>query len=257
MARANRKTAAEIADMRLAGSVAASVLREAASLVKPGTTTGELDAQVGRIIQKHGAVSAFLGYRNFPGQCCISVNEAVIHGIGGPRTLQFGDLVKLDVGVRFRGMIGDVAMTVACGGCSPEAQKLMDVTATALQKGIAAIKAGSTLNDVGGAIQRLVEAHGFGIVKEFCGHGVGRHVHEEPQIPNYVDAERGRTRLRAGMTIAIEPMVTLGDPAVEILKDEWTVVTRDGKLSAHFEHTVLVTDDGAEILTRDEQPPLY
>ena len=257
MAKPNRKTASEIAAMREAGSAAASVLRDIAGMVVPGITTAALDAEVGRLIRHYGGVSAFLGYRDFPAQCCISVNEAVIHGIGSSRVLAFGDLVKLDVGVRLKGMIGDVAMTVACGGCTPIGQKLMDVTTSALYQGISAARAGNTLNDVGGAIQRCVETQGFGIVREFCGHGVGRNVHEEPQVPNYVDGERGRTRLRAGMTIAIEPMVTVGNPAVTILKDKWTVVTLDGSLSAHFEHTVLVTDGEPEILTRDGKPPLY
>lgn len=256
MARALTKTAEEIAGMRLAGRVAARVLRRAVALITPGLTGRDLDRQVGEIIMQEGATSAFLGYRGFPGHCCLSVNEAVIHGIGTERRLQFGDLIKLDIGVRVRGFVGDVAMTVACGGCGPEAQKLMDVTARSLYEGISQARAGRAVNEIGRAVQSVVEQAGFGVVREFCGHGVGRSVHEEPQIPNYVDRQR-HERLKAGMTIAIEPMVTLGSPRVEVLRDRWTVVTLDRQLAAHFEHTVLVTEGEPEILTRDEQAPLY
>lgn len=257
MARSGLKSPEEIQAMREAGVVAARVLRESAVLVVPGARTIEIDQEVGRLITRYGGVSAFYRYRDFPGQCCLSVNEAIIHGIGNQRVLRFGDLVKLDVGVRLNGFIGDVAMTVACGGCSPKAQKLMDVTIAALYRGINAARAGNSLNDIGRAVQSLVEGNGFGVVREFCGHGVGRSVHEEPQVPNYVDRDRGHKKLKAGMTIAIEPMVTEGSPAIELLDDKWTVVTRDGKLSAHFEHTVLVTEGEPEILTRDSLPPLY
>ena len=242
--------------MRASGKLAMGVLRSAAALVRPGVTTGELDQAIGSLIEQCGGTSAFLGYRGFPANACISVNEEVIHGIGGPRRLQFGDLVKLDIGVRHRGFIGDVAMTVACGGCSPTGQKLMDVTMRALREGLSQIRAGATTLDVGRAVQRAVEGAGFGVVREFCGHGVGRNVHEEPQVPNYVDV-RGSVKLRAGLTIAIEPMVTVGSPSVKILSDGWTVVTHDRQLSAHFEHTVLVTEDGFEVLTDDGMPPLY
>lgn len=232
------------------------VLRSATALVQPGVTTAELDQAIGGLIERCGGTSAFLGYRGFPANACISVNEEVIHGIGGPRRLQFGDLVKLDIGVRHRGFIGDVAMTVACGGCSPTAQKLMDVTMQALREGLGQVRAGATTVDVGRAVQRTVESAGFGVVREFCGHGVGRSVHEEPQVPNYVDVG-GAVKLRAGLTIAIEPMVTVGSPSVKILSDGWTVVTHDRQLSAHYEHTVLVTEDGFEVLTDDGMPPLY
>lgn len=257
MAKPIRKSQLEIQGMRKAGLIAASVLREGVKLVEPGLKTEELDRAIGSIIRRHGATSAFFRYRDFPGQCCISVNEAVIHGIGNERRLMFGDLVKLDVGVRVDGFIGDVAMTVACGGCSPSAQRLMDVTSQALRLGIAAAKSGNTLNAIGKAVQDCVESAGYGIVREFCGHGVGRQVHEEPQVPNYVDHHGGTSRLRSGMTIAIEPMVTEGDSDVQILEDRWTVVTRDRKLSAHFEHTVLVGDNGPEVLTVDGLTPLY
>jgi methionyl aminopeptidase len=257
MSRGPVKSPQDLDAMRQAGAVAARVLREAAGLVGPGLTTGELDRRIGEIIRSHGASSAFYRYREFPGQCCISVNEAVIHGIGGARRLQFGDLVKLDIGVRYKGFVGDVAMSVPVGGCSPLAQKLMDVTAQALYEGVSFARAGNRVNDIGRAVQTVVEANGFGVVREFCGHGVGRSVHEDPQVPNYVDPVRGQAKLRAGMTIAIEPMVTAGNPAVEVLPDRWTVVTRDRQLTAHFEHTVLITEDEPEILTRDEMPGLY
>lgn len=242
--------------MRRACATAASVLREAAGLIKPGLTTGELDEAVGEMIRSRQAVSAFCGYRGFPAQCCISVNEGVVHGMGGARRLKIGDLVKLDIGVRRQGFIGDVAMSTAVGGCSAEAQKLMDVTVASLYKGVSAARAGNRVSDISRAIQECVESGGFNVVREFVGHGVGRSLHEEPQVPNYVDL-RSDVRLKAGMTLAIEPMVNAGRAAVEVLTDGWTVVTRDLSLSAHFEHTVLVTDGEPEILTRDELPPLY
>jgi methionyl aminopeptidase len=256
MGRPTIKTSDEIRSMRAAGRIASKVLRGASELAVPGLTTQELDAKVGQLIASHGAVSAFLGYRGFPGQCCLSVNEAVIHGIGDSRRLQFGDLLKIDVGVRYQGFIGDVAMTVMVGGGTPQFQKLLDTTIQALYEGISAAQAGSRVMDVGRAVERCVSGAGFGVVREFCGHGVGRNVHEEPQVPNYVDP-KAVTRLKSGMTIAIEPMVTLGSPAVEILDDGWTVVTRDRQGSAHFEHTVLITDSGPEILTMDEESRLY
>jgi len=256
MAKPLIKSQEEILLMREAGRAAMAVMRKASGAIAPGLTTAELDRRIAEWIALEGATSAFFGYRGFPGQACISVNEEVIHGIGGSRRLQFGDLVKLDVGVRKRGYIGDMAMTVVCGGCSPVAQKLMDVTIQALHEGIAQVRPGNSTQDIGRAVHRVVEAGGFGVVKEFCGHGVGRSVHEEPQVPNYVD-RRESVRLRAGMTIAIEPMVTVGSPAVKILDDGWTVVTQDRQPSAHFEHTVLVTATGCEILTDDGFAPLY
>lgn len=242
--------------VKRAGSIAALVLRKASDSIRPGITTLELDRTVGALIESEGATSAFLGYRGFPANCCISVNEGVVHGIASERRLQYGDLVKLDVGVRYRGFVGDVAMTVAVGGCSPLAQKLMDVTIDSLHLGIAQARAGNKVSDISRAIQNHVEANGFNVVREFVGHGVGRSVHEEPQIPNYVD-DRYNCRLVPGLTLAIEPMVNAGAPGVEILRDHWTVVTKDRQLSAHYEHTVLVTDGDPEILTRDEGKPLY
>jgi methionyl aminopeptidase len=256
MAKPIPKSSDEIILMREAGRSAMRVLRKASSAVSPGVITAELDRQIGDWIAEEGGTSAFLGYRGFPANACISVNEEVIHGIGSARRLQFGDLVKLDIGVRRKGFIGDVAMTVPCGGCSPVAQKLLDVTVQALREGLGQIRANCTTNDIGRSVQRVVESAGFGVVREFCGHGVGRTVHEEPQVPNYVESGHS-TRLKSGVTIAVEPMVTVGSPSVKILSDGWTVVTHDRQLSAHFEHTVLVTDDGFEILTDDGLPPLY
>jgi methionyl aminopeptidase len=195
-----------------------------------------------------GCSSAFLGYRGFPGHACISVNEEVVHGIGGERRLQEGDVVKIDIGVVKGKWIGDNARTVAVGLVSEEALRLIEATSEALRLGVAAARAGRRLGDVSAAIQSLVESRGFSVVREFVGHGVGRNLHEEPQIPNFGKAGTG-PRLKAGMTLAIEPMVNVGRAGVRILGDEWTVVTSDGKLSAHFEHTVLVTRDEAEILT--------
>lgn len=256
MAQQRNRSDAEISLIRRAGSIAAAVLREASRRVSPGVTTRELDRQVGELIREHEATSAFLGYRNFPAQCCLSVNEGVVHGIGNDRRLQFGDLLKLDIGVRYRGFVGDVAMSMAVGGCSPLAQKLMDVTTEALHLGIAQARAGRRVIEISRAVQRHVEGHGFSVVREFVGHGVGETLHEEPQVPNFVD-DRNTARLRPGMTIAIEPMVNAGQSGVEILSDRWTVVTRDRQLSAHFEHTVLVTDGEPEILTQDGMSPLY
>lgn len=250
------KTPSEIEAMRVAGRIAARVLRQASKLVEPGVSTRDLDERVGELIRDHGATSAFLGYRGFPANCCISVNEAVIHGIGNQRRLGIGDLVKLDIGVKYNGFIGDTAATVACGGCSSEAQKLMDVTAAALYKGISSARAGKRISAVGAAVWDSVKPSGFGVVREFCGHGLGRKVHEEPQVPNYVDP-RCRQRFKAGWTVAIEPMVTLADPKVELLADGWTVVTRDRQITAHFEHTVLITEGEPEILTCDEDGLWY
>lgn len=250
------KSPAEIALIRKAGGIATQVLREASARIAPGMTTRELDRIVGELIRAHGATSAFLGYRNFPANCCVSVNEGVVHGIGNDRRLQFGDLVKLDVGVRHKGYIGDVAITIPVGGCSPLGQQLMDVTIEALHRGIGAARPGNRVTDISRAVQQHVEANGFSVVREFVGHGVGRTVHEEPQVPNYVD-DRHSAKLKPGLIIAIEPMVNVGGPAVEVLADQWTVVTKDRQLSAHFEHTVLVTEGDPEILTKDDQTPLY
>jgi methionyl aminopeptidase len=240
--------------MRPACAVAGTVLEEIAAFIKPGLTTRQVDEFAAKRIKQHGAKSAFLGYRNYPCHTCLSVNEEVVHGLAGDRELHFGDIVSVDVGVFYKGFVGDTARTVAVGGCGVAAQRLMDVTEHALYEGIAAALPGNRVTDISRAVQTYVEANGFSVVREFVGHGVGRSMHEEPQVPNFVDPKSNQ-KLRSGMTLAIEPMVNAGQPGVKILKDGWTVVTQDGLLSAHFEHTVLVTEGEPEILTCPETKP--
>jgi methionyl aminopeptidase len=248
------KTERELELMRPAGQVARSVLDEVCDFIQPGVTTRDINEYAAARIKAHGARSAFLGYRKFPCHLCISVNEQVVHGLAGPRRLNFGDLVALDVGVVYQGFIGDNARTVAVGGCSVESQRLLDVTEEALYRGIAQAVAGNRVMDISRAIQTYVESNGYSVVREFVGHGVGRSMHEEPQVPNFVDPKCS-AKLRPGMTIAIEPMVNAGAPDVVLLKDGWTVVTKDGSLSAHFEHTVLITEAEPEILTCPAKEP--
>lgn len=248
------KSERDLEAMRPACSVAGTVLEEVAAFVQPGVTTQDVDEFAASRIKHFGAKSAFLGYRKYPCQICISVNDQVVHGLAGPRTLRFGDIVSLDVGVIYNGFIGDTARTVAVGGCDVTAQKLMDVGEKALYEGIAQAVAGKRVIDISRAIQNRVEGNGFSVVREFVGHGVGRSMHEEPQVPNFVDG-KASPKLRPGMTLAIEPMVNAGSPDVKILNDGWTVVTQDGSLSAHFEHTVLITESEPEILTCPEKVP--
>jgi methionyl aminopeptidase len=239
----------DVEGMRRAGQVAAQVLDDVAAFVRPGLTTAEIDRFGAERIAHYGGRSAFLGYRKFPCHLCLSVNEEVVHGMGSDdRRVEFGDIVSIDVGVLFEGYIGDNARTVSVGGCSPEKQRLMDVTEQALHRGIAAARAGNRVADISRAVQRHVEAAGYQVVREFVGHGVGHTMHEEPQVPNYVDG-KSSPKLRVGMAIAIEPMVNAGTGAVRILSDGWTVVSKDGQPSAHFEHSVLITEDEPEILT--------
>jgi methionyl aminopeptidase len=246
------KTERDLEAMRPACKIASEVLEKVAAFIQPGVTTREIDNFAAQQIKGHGAKSAFLGYRKYPCHLCISVNEQVVHGLAGDRKVVFGDIISLDCGVAYNGFIGDTAKTVAVGGCSVAAQRLMDVTESALHEGIAQAVPGNRIVDISRAIQNYVERNGFSVVREFVGHGVGRSMHEEPQIPNFV--EKGSSpKLRAGMTLAIEPMVNAGRPEVQILKDGWTVVAKDGSLSAHFEHTVLVTEAGPEILTCREK----
>ena len=240
--------------MRPACAVAGTVLEEIAAFVKPGVTTRQVDEFAARRIKQHGAKSAFLGYRKYPCHTCLSVNDEVVHGLAGDRELHFGDILSIDVGVFYKGFVGDTARTVAVGGCSVAAQRLMDVTEHALYEGIAAAVAGNRVTDISRAVQTYVESNGFSVVREFVGHGVGRSMHEEPQVPNFVEPKSNQ-KLRPGMTLAIEPMVNAGGAAVKILKDGWTVVTQDGLLSAHFEHTVLITAGEPEILTCPETKP--
>lgn len=211
----------------------------------------EIDNYAKELIASHGAKSAFYRYKGFPRHTCVSVNEEVVHGVASRRVLAFGDIVSLDVGVFYGGFVGDVAKTVSVGGCSAEAQQLLDVTKHALYLGIREARSGARVSAVSGAIQRFVEGHGYSVVREFVGHGVGRTIHEEPQIPNFVE-NKVSPLLKSGMTVAIEPMVNAGHAAITEKDDGWTVVTRDGSLSAHFEHTVLITDCDAEILTSHE-----
>src|ERR1043166_1685490 len=246
------KNARDLEAMRPACAVATAVLEEVAGFVRPGLTTREVDEFAAERIKSYGARSAFLGYRKYPCCVCISVNEQVVHGLSGNRRLEFGDIVSLDVGVYYNGFVGDTARTVAVGGCSVAAQRLMDVTEKALHEGIAQAVSGNRVADISRAVQNYVEGNGFSVVREFVGHGVGRKVHEEPQVPNFVE-NKASPRLRAGMTLAIEPMVNAGRPEVVLLNDGWTVVTKDGQLSAHFEHTVLITEGQPEILTWPEK----
>lgn len=246
------KSAHELALMREAGRIVAEVLAEIREAVLPGATTADLEAIADRIIVgKYGAIPSFKGYRGFPGMVCASINEEIVHGIPGERVLDEGDIVSVDVGVIYKGFHGDSAITAAVGKVDAESQRLMDVTAESLRVGIEAAKPGSYTTDISKAIQTYVESQGFSVVREYTGHGIGRNMHEDPQIPNYFEPRLGgRIRLRPGMTFALEPMVNVGDWRTRLLEDRWTVVTADGTRSAHFEHTVAVTKNGPEILTR-------
>jgi methionyl aminopeptidase len=246
------KSERDLEAMRPACVVAQKVLNEVSEAIQPGMTTREIDQFAADRIKHYGAKSAFLGYRKYPCYICISVNEQIVHGLAGDRRVEFGDIVSLDVGVIYNSFIGDTARTVPVGGCSVEAQRLMDVTDRALYEGIGQALPGKRVVDISRAIQKYVEGNGFSVVREFVGHGVGRSMHEEPQVPNFVDG-KSSPRLRPGMTLAIEPMVNAGAPDVKVLNDGWTVVTKDGQLSAHFEHTVLITENEPEILTCSEK----
>jgi methionyl aminopeptidase len=248
------KSERDLEAMRPACAVAGAVLNDVAAFIQPGVTTKQVDEFAASRIKHFGGKSAFLGYRKYPCHICISVNEQVVHGLAGSRVLQFGEIVSLDVGVIYNGFIGDTARTVAVGGCGVLAQKLMDVAEKALHQGIAQAVPGGKVADISRAIQNYVEGNGFSVVREFVGHGVGRSMHEEPQVPNFVDG-KSSPKLRPGMTLAIEPMVNAGGPEVKILNDGWTAVTQDGSLSAHFEHTVLITESEPEILTWPEKVP--
>ena len=246
------KTSRELAAMRDAGRISARALKLAGEAVEPGVSTWEIDRIVRRYIEGQGAVPTFLGYGGFPASACISVNNVVIHGI--PRKdqkLRAGDIVSVDVGATYEGFVGDNAWTFPCGDVSSEAKALMDATRESLFEGIWAAQAGNRIGDIGSAVQRYVEARGYSVVRDFVGHGVGAKMHEDPSVPNYGTPGRG-VRLLPGMTIAIEPMVNQGRHEVQVQKDGWTTVTRDGKLSAHFEHTVAITPDGPVILTKPE-----
>ena len=243
------KDAAGVVGMRASCRLARKILEELVLRLEPGLTTGQVDEWAGQIINQHGARSAFLGYRKFPGQLCISVNEEVVHGIGGPRRLAYGDVVKLDVGILLNGWVGDTATTVGLGAITPARQKLLERTQASLHEGIQKARSGARLGEISHAVETTVKAAGYSVVKEFVGHGVGRKLHEEPQIPNFGRANSGPI-LRPGMTLAIEPMVNEGIDEVRILKDGWTAVTADRRDSAHFEHVILITEGEPEILTQ-------
>jgi methionyl aminopeptidase len=247
------KSAAEIERMRAANALVADVLAELAGMVAPGVTTADLDAAAERLVRAGGAEPAFKGYRGYPSTLCASVNDQVVHGIPSARPLGEGDIISLDMGVKLNGFFGDSAVTVPVGRVSDEAQTLLRVTREALERGIEQVRLGGRISDIGHAIQQHVEAHGFSVVREFVGHGIGAALHEEPQIANYGEPGRG-PRLAEGMVLAIEPMVNVGRPAVKVLGDGWTAVTKDGSLSAHFEHTVAVTKNGPLVLTQRSVP---
>ena len=243
------KTPQEIEKMRRSGAVVREVLEHVRAHVKPGVTTLDLENLAESKMAELGATSAFKGYRGYPCVLCTSVNEQVVHGIPSAKTvLRDGDILSVDCGVVIDGFYGDSAITIPVGKVAAETQRLLDVTKASLEKAIDTVRPGAMLGDVGAAVQEMVEAEGFSVVKEFVGHGIGTHMHEDPQIPNFGQRGRG-VRLREGMVLAIEPMVNAGGDAVRVLKDGWTAVTEDGSLSAHFEHTVAVTKDGAAILT--------
>jgi methionyl aminopeptidase len=242
------KSAAELDRMRAANALVADVLAELRALVTPGVTTADLDAHAEGRVRDRGAEPAFKGYHGYPATICASVNEEVVHGIPSRRDLREGDIVSIDLGVLLDGFFGDAAVTVPVGRVSERTAELLRVTEEALHRGLAKARIGSRISDIGHAVQEHVEAHGFSVVREFVGHGIGASLHEEPQIPNYGGPGRG-PRLVEGMVLAIEPMVNMGKAAVKVLGDGWTAVTRDGQPSAHFEHTVAVTGKGPLVLT--------
>jgi len=243
------KSAREIALMRRAGHILAGVVERLRGFVRPGMSTLDIDEDVEAFIHREGAAPAFKGYRGFPATVCVSINEEVVHGIPSPRRrIHEGDIVGLDLGCIVEGYYADCAFTLPIGAVPANVQKLLDVTRESLDRGIQECQPGRRLSDVSHAVQSHVEAHGFAVVRAFVGHGIGRALHEEPQIPNFGDPGRG-PQLRAGMVLAIEPMVTMGSWEVKVLDDGWTAVTQDGSLAAHFEHTVAVTDNGPEVLT--------
>ena len=243
------KTSRELSLMRKAGKISQKALRLAGEAVEPGVSTWEIDKIVRQYIESQRATPSFLGYGGFPASACISVNNVVIHGIPSKSTLlKKGDIVGIDIGACYEGYHGDNAWTFACGEVSDEAQALLDATEKSLFLGIEQAVPGNRVGDIGHAVQAYVEARGYSVVRDFVGHGVGAKLHEDPSVPNYGTPGRG-VRLMPGMVIAIEPMVNMGKPGVKILDDEWTTVTRDGSLSAHFEHTVAITTDGPVLLT--------
>ena len=242
------RTPQEIESMRQGNRLVAQVLRTLREAIKPGITTKELDQMAEHAVRAAGATPAFKGYRGFPASLCVSINEEVVHGIPGPRPLKEGEIVSLDLGVYLNEYYGDAAITVPVGTVGEEATRLLEVTQQALLLGIEQARDGNRLFDISHAVQSWAESHGFSVVRDFVGHGIGRNLHEDPQVPNFGPPRQG-PRLRPGMVLAIEPMINAGTWEVTILEDKWTVVTADHRLSAHFEHTIAITDGAADILT--------
>jgi len=241
------KSAKEIKLIKEASKIVFETIKDLTNYLRPGLTTGQINERASAVIVEQGARPAFLGYQGFPAAVCISINDEVVHGIPGSRQLKKGDIVSLDIGVELNGYFGDAAVTLPVGKVSKEAEKLISVTRAALAKGIEQATSGNRLSNLSCAIQQFVEENGFSVVRQFVGHGIGSRLHEEPQVPNFGVMDQG-PELLSGTVLAIEPMVTQGDYRVKVAQDGWTVVTRDGKLSAHFEDTVAVTDDGPEAL---------
>ncbi len=243
------KSKNEIETMRAAGKIVAETLDALKAITKPGVTTYDLDQLAQAIITKHGAKPTFKGYRGFPASICASVNSEVVHGIPSKkRVLQSGDIIAIDVGATLKGLVGDAAVTLPVGNVSDKAKRLMEATEAALWAAIAQCRVGNYLEDISSTIQDFAESRGYSVVRQYVGHGVGRQMHEDPQIPNYRQGKRG-PQLKPGMTLALEPMINEGVADTRVLRDKWTVVTKDGKLSAHFEHTVAITDGEPDILT--------
>lgn len=243
------KSQLDIEKMREAGKITAGALDAAREVIKPGITTNQIDTVIRKFIESHGAKPSFLGYAGFPASACISVNDEVIHGIPDSRHLNDGDIVKVDVGAYYKGFHGDSARTFFCGNVSEDAVNIERVCRESFFAGVAKAVPGARLGDISAAIQEHVEQNGYSVVREYVGHGIGEHLHESPDVPNYGRAGRG-VRLSEGMTLAVEPMINAGGPEVYVLENEWTVVTRDHKLSAHYENTILITANGPEILTK-------
>ncbi|OIJ15471.1 type I methionyl aminopeptidase [Anaerobacillus arseniciselenatis] len=243
------KTPRELDIMRVAGKIVALTHQELTKFIKPGITTKELDSIAEKFIRQHDAIPSFKGYNGFTGSICASVNEELVHGIPGERVLKDGDIISIDIGAQYNGYHGDSAWTYAVGDISEENQKLMDVTEESLYRGLAEAKPGERLSNISNAIQTYVESNGFSVVREYVGHGVGQNLHEDPQIPHFGPPGKG-PRLKPGMVLAIEPMINAGKRYVRTLPDNWTVVTTDGKMCAHFEHTIAIVDTGYEILTK-------
>jgi methionyl aminopeptidase len=247
-----RKSARELALMREAGGIVATALAQLQEEVRPGATTAELDALAHQIVTKNGGTPSFLGYRGFPSSLCVSINEELVHGIPGSRVLQEGDIVSMDFGAIYEGYHGDASITVGVGDIGEEARQLIEVTRGALQAGIDQARQGNYLGDISWAIQSYAESRGYSVVRQYVGHGIGRDMHEDPQIPNYGQPSRG-ILLKPGMTFALEPMVNIGTHLTHVLDNNWTVVTKDGELSAHFEHTIVITNGAAAILTQTQE----